>query len=32
MTVRHRIFESSTKSWQDLCAEATAFAIEVGSV
>jgi hypothetical protein len=30
MTVRHRIFESSTKSWDDLCQEATAFASEVG--
>jgi hypothetical protein len=30
MTVRHRIFESSTKSWDDLCKEATAFASEIG--
>ena len=30
MTVKHRMFESSTKSWQELCAEATAFATEVG--
>ncbi|RPJ84913.1 MAG: hypothetical protein EHM13_02750 [Acidobacteria bacterium] len=30
MTVRHRMFESLTKSWEDLCKEATAFASEVG--
>lgn len=30
MTVHHRIFESLTKSWEDLCKEATAFASQVG--
>jgi hypothetical protein len=30
MTVRHRIFDSTTKSWEDLCADATAFATGVG--
>lgn len=30
MSVRHRIFESSHKSWEDLCNEATAFATSVG--
>ena len=30
MTVRHRIFESTTKSWDELCQEATAFATEIG--
>ena len=30
MTVDHRIFESRTKPWEDLCEEATAFATEVG--
>lgn len=30
MTVRHRNFESRTKSWDDLCKEATAFATEIG--
>jgi len=30
MTVQHRIFESSSKSWEKLCAEASAFASEVG--
>lgn len=30
MIVRHRIFESSTKSWEDLCTEATEFATSVG--
>jgi hypothetical protein len=30
MTVQHRIFESSSRSWEELCAEATAFATEVG--
>ena len=30
MTARHRIFESRSKSWQDLCDEATAFATEIG--
>ena len=30
MTVRHRIFESNTKSWDDLCKAATAFATEIG--
>ncbi len=29
MTGRHRIFESRTKSWEDLCADATAFAASV---
>lgn len=30
MTARHRIFESSTKPWEDLCSEATAFATQIG--
>jgi hypothetical protein len=30
MTVQHRILESSSKSWETLCAEASAFASEVG--
>ena len=30
MTARHRIFESRTKSWEDLCNDATTFATEVG--
>ena len=30
MSVRHRIFESSTKPWEDLCSEATTFATSVG--
>jgi hypothetical protein len=30
MTVRHRIFGSSTKSWEALCTEATEFASTVG--
>jgi hypothetical protein len=30
MTVRHRVFESSTRSWDELCEEATAFASQVG--
>lgn len=30
MTARHRIFESSHKSWEDLCKEATRFATDVG--
>jgi hypothetical protein len=29
-TARHRVFESSTQSWDELCAEATAFATEIG--
>jgi imidazolonepropionase-like amidohydrolase len=28
--VQHRIFESSSKSWETLCAEASAFASEIG--
>jgi hypothetical protein len=30
MTVQHRVFESSSKSWERLCAAASAFASEVG--
>lgn len=30
MSVQHRIFTSSSKSWEDLCAEASAFASGVG--
>jgi hypothetical protein len=30
MTARHRIFESRTKSWEELCEDATTFATEVG--
>lgn len=30
MTVRYRVFESSTKSWDDLCAGASEFAANVG--
>ena len=30
MTLKHAIFESATKSWEDLCDEAAAFATEVG--
>ena len=30
MTARHRTFESRSKSWEELCAEATAFATEIG--
>ena len=30
MTVQSRIFESASKSWEDLCAGASAFASEVG--
>jgi hypothetical protein len=30
VTAKHRIFESSRKSWEDLCDEATAFASEIG--
>jgi hypothetical protein len=30
MTARHRIFESSSKSWDALCEEACAFATEIG--
>lgn len=30
ISVQHRIFESSNKSWEALCAEASAFASEVG--
>lgn len=30
MTVRHRIFESATKSWEDLAQEAEEFATSVG--
>jgi hypothetical protein len=30
MSVQHRIFSSSNKSWETLCAEASAFASEVG--
>ena len=29
-TARHRIFESRTKPWEDLCDEATAFATQIG--
>ena len=30
MSVQHRIFESSSKSWETLCADAAAFATETG--
>ena len=30
MRVQHRIFESATQSWEDLCDEAAEFATEVG--
>ena len=30
MTARHRMFESRTKPWEDLCEEATAFATQIG--
>jgi hypothetical protein len=30
MTARHRIFGSSSKSWDTLCEEACAFATEIG--
>jgi ATP-dependent Clp protease ATP-binding subunit ClpC len=30
MTARHRIFQSRSKSWEDLCEEATAFATQLG--
>ena len=30
MTVHHRIFESSSKSWEQMCSEAEAFASSVG--
>jgi hypothetical protein len=30
MTVQSRLFSSSSKSWEALCAEASAFATEVG--
>ena len=30
MTVRHRIFESATRSWESLCDEAAECATEVG--
>lgn len=30
LAVRHRIFESQSKSWDVLCQEATAFATQVG--
>jgi hypothetical protein len=30
MTVQCRLFSSSSKSWEALCAEASAFATEVG--
>jgi len=30
MTVRHRVFESATESWDDLCAEVEAFASTLG--
>ena len=31
MTVHNRVFASSSKSWEALCDEASAFASEVGS-
>jgi hypothetical protein len=31
MTVQHRIFESSSKSWEVLCDEASAFASDIGT-
>jgi len=30
MSVQHRILASSSKSWETLCAEASAFASEIG--
>jgi hypothetical protein len=30
MTARHRVFERRTKSWDDLCREATEFATDIG--
>ena len=30
MTARHRIFESASKSWDEMCQEVTAFATELG--
>jgi hypothetical protein len=30
LSVQHRIFASSTKAWEALCAEASAFASEIG--
>jgi hypothetical protein len=30
MSAQHRIFASSTKAWEALCAEASSFATEVG--
>jgi hypothetical protein len=30
MTVQHRTFESSSKSWEKLCADASAFASDIG--
>ena len=30
MTVQSRLFSSSSRSWEALCAEASAFATEVG--
>jgi hypothetical protein len=30
MKVLHQIFQSATKSWEDLCDEAAEFATEVG--
>ena len=30
MAVQSRVFSSSSKSWEELCAEASAFATEVG--
>ena len=29
-TARHRIFERGAQRWQDLCAEATGFATQIG--
>ena len=30
MTARHRIFESASKSWDEMCQEVTEFATELG--
>lgn len=30
MTARHRMFHSNTRPWEALCAEAEAFASEIG--
>jgi hypothetical protein len=30
MSVQHRVFASSSKSWESLCDEASAFASDVG--